>query len=315
MMPLEEWHATLARRALLRQQTELIGPRLPWLADPARIPDDAIASSVAHDDIHLAAFSLAGWMLIEFVRAANHVHLALDWERAIEQFEVAPRLHESVARAVLAPASRHAPGLFAIAEIISVVPKVASRAGLRRDRWPEVAARAQAFGSALARDSTAVQVLIRSYLSRTESSDDHRGLRALNAAWLRLDDVTGLTTVTPVETVLAAAREAAARHGHSYHATCVALQARAPEALAGTIGTMFGAIWSSFTHAADRLVFPRFNPDRDSVPPEAGPDAACAATLESLAAQRREVLSATASQPYPEAVEDVLRTLVESGQR
>jgi len=309
-MPLEEWRAVQARRALLRQQTELIGPHLPWLQDPALIPDDAIAASVAPHEIDLAAWSLAGWMLFELVRATQRVYRMLDWERAVERFQVELRLHESVARAVLSPASRHAPGLFAVAEIISVVPRIASRAGLPRDGWHEIARRSEAFGAKLALDNTTVQVLVRDYLKRTDAPDNHGSLRALNPVWLRLDDA-GLTTVTPLEALLTAARDAAARHGHDYRATCVALQARAPDACACTgADTMFAAIWSSFAHAANRLVFPRFDARREPVLPETLPDPNCAATLEGLAARHDEVLRTTAAQPYPPALEEVLRTLV-----
>jgi hypothetical protein len=311
MMPGEEWNAVLARRALLRQQTEFIGPRLPWLADPSRIPDEAIASSIEPDDIHLAAFSLASWMLIEIVRVADQVQPALDWEGAVARYEVAPRLQESVARAVLSPASRYAPGLFAIAEIVSVVPAIASRAGVPRDLWLGIAQRCQAFGAQLARDNTAVQVLLRSYLGRADVGDDLHDVRVFDPARLRLDEATGMTTTTPLETLLEAARKAAAGEGHAYHAACVAMQAPSPVAPAGTEApNMFGAIWLSFAHAADRLVFPRFDPRRAAVPPEAAPDPACEITLGELAAQRGMVLSATASQPYPDSVERIFSALL-----
>lgn len=310
MIPSEEWDAIQARRALLREQTKLVGARLAWLADPALIPEHAVDSSVTPDDLQLAAFSLAGWMLIEIVQAADQVYQKLDWEGAIKGFRVAARLQESVSRAVLCPAARHAPGLFAMAEIIAVVPMVASRSGLARDRWREVANRSQDFGAMLAHDGTAVQILIRSYLS---SADTHAGgrVRSLNPALLQLDDKGGLTTVTPLAGLLSAARDAATRHNEWYHATCVAMQAPAPEAVDRTrAATMFGAIWSSFVAAADRFVFPRFDPSRDSVDAEAGPDPSYAQALDRLAAGRRETLAEAASQPYPTSVERVLSNLL-----
>lgn len=306
----DEWKAVLARRALLLQQTELMGLRLPWLADSNLIPDDAIAPPAAHD-VHLAAFSLAAWMLLELLRVAPEVNRALQWDLAFERFEVEPRLRESVIRAVLSPASRHAPGLFAIAEIISVVPKVASRAGLQRDRWRHSAARTIALGTKLASDNTAVQVLLRSYLSGSSESERYEGVRVLNPACLRLDEAIGLTTSTPIERLLEAARRAAARHGHSYRATCVALQAavhlgpmeRAPR-------SFFGAIWASFAGAADRLVFPKFDPVQQCVPRDAGPDPAYEATLDEIAEHRRNAVDATASRPYSKAVAKIFEALL-----
>lgn len=307
MIPTEEWNAIQARRALLRQQTRLLGPRLAWLADPELIPEYAVDSSIAPDDVHLAAFSLAGWMLIEIVEAADQVHRALDWEQAFERFRVAPRLQESVSRAVLCPASRHAPGLFAVAEIISVIPMVAGRSGLARDRWRDIADRSQDFGAMLAHDGTAVQILVRNYLSRPETPAG-RSVRSLDPAGLRLDENGGLTTVTPLADLLSAARDAAARHNEAYHATCVALQASAPDGTRAT--SMFGAIWSSFAHAANRLVFPRVDLGHDSVPPEAGPDPGYAQALDRLAAQRGEVLAQAAAEPYPPSVERILGNLL-----
>lgn len=310
-MQTEQRDAIRARRALLREQTGLLGARLPWLADPALIPPEAVDASVAADDVRLAAFSLAGWMLIECVQAAQHVNGALHWQQAMDGFHVAPGLQASVARSVLCPAAKHAPGLFAIAEIMAVVPLLASRCGLPRERWHGIARRGEAFGALLARDGTAVQVLLRNYLYRPASGVPATGLRSLNPACLRLDEATGLSTVTPLGELLAAARTAAARHYDAPAAICVALQAPAPQ-LPGDAGaaTMFGAIWGAFAAAADRLVFPRFDPRGVSIPAQAAPDPAHAQTLECIASQRQEALAQAAAQPYPPAVERILGNLL-----
>jgi hypothetical protein len=290
---------------------ELLGPRLSWLADPDLIPSHAVDAAVASNDFRHAAFSLAAWMLIELVEAADQLYQKLDWEQTITRFRVPPRLQASVLRAVLCPASRYAPGLFAIAEIISVIPVVASRSGLSRDCWHKIARRSEAFGAMLSRDGTVVQVLVRKYLSRSDSGADGRSVRFLNPALLRLDAGCGVTTVTPLGDLLTAAREAAARHKAWSRANCLALHVLAPQANDGrAASTMFGAIWSSFADAANRLVFPRFDNCRELVPPETVPDLGFAETFKRLAAERGEELAQAASQPYPPTVERILGNLL-----
>ncbi len=316
MFSAEEWNAIRARRALLREQTTLLGPRLGWLADPTRIPAHAIDASVPPHDVQLAAFSLAAWMLLEMVQSADQFYQALEWEQAFERFHVAPELQTSVIRSVLCPAARHAPGLFAIAEIIAVIPKVASRDGVPPDGWCEIARRSEAFGAMLAHDGTAVQVLMRSYLSGWDEHADASALRILDPSKLKLDPVTGITTVTPIEDLLHASRAATARHNDSYHATCVALQAPAPEGARRPVGTtsMFDAVWSSFADAASRLVFPRFHLEHDTARPAAEPDLICTETLDRLAANRRADLAEAAFQAYPPAVERILGNLLDAAQ-
>ncbi|NML43201.1 hypothetical protein HHL11_05525 [Ramlibacter sp. G-1-2-2] len=299
-MPDPAWNAIRARRALLRQQSELMAARLPWLAEPARIPAHAVDASVPADDVRLATFSLAGWMLIEIVQAAEQVQPALGWQAAIGKLPLAPELQASVVRAVLRPAARHAPGLFAIAEILAVVPQLAARAGLPRERWGDTARQARLFGAMLARDGTAVQVLLRHYLGRVDAG----GLRSLDPARLRLDAQAGIATVTPLADLLAAARKSAARHNEVPPFVCVALQVSAPGA-----ANLFDAVWNSFAAAAERLVFPRFLAAA-GIPPEAAPDSEYAEALERLAAQRRADLAQAASQTWPPAVEQILANLL-----
>lgn len=301
-MPEQAFDLVRARRALLRQQTELLGPQLPWLAVPARIPPHAVDASVGPQDVRLAAFSLAAWMLIELVQAAGRINHALDWGVVMDRHGVAPRQRESLSLAVLSPLSRHAPGLFAIAEILSVLPAVAERAQVPRAHWSALARRSEAFGAQLARDGTGVQVLVRSYLGRSEG-----GLRCLDPARLRIDAATGLATVTPIGDLLAAARDAARHYQGPAHGVCVALQAAAPGAGGAS---MFGAIWASFADAAARLVFPRFDPQACAIPPQAAPDPDCAQALERLAVQRHAEVARAAACPYPPAAERILANLL-----
>lgn len=306
MIAAQEKAAIQARRALLREQTARVGRRLPWLTDPQLIPDEAVDASVGADDVPLSAFSLAAWMLIQVLHSAQQEQDTLDWGRAMAG--VAPGLQASVQRSVLCPAAKYAPGLFAIAEIVAVVPAVAFRSEAAPARWRGIAHRAQAFGALLARDGTGVQVLLRHYLARPADDPAGCGLRALHPACLRLDDALGLTTVTPLDDLLAAARQATLRHDGCTQGVCVALQAPAPHGCAG--GSMFGAIWSSFADAAARLVFPRFDPQRPPIPACAAPDGRHAEILDRLAAGRGAQLRKAAAQPWPPAAERVLGNLI-----
>lgn len=287
----EEEDAISARRALLRQQTELLGGVLPWLSDPDLIPASAAGAGPVEGDTCSAAFSLAGWMLIEIIQAADGIRHELAWQDALDRYRVAPHLQDRVWRAVLDPASRHAPGLFAMAEFVSVVPWLAAREGVPRERWRETALRTQRFAAKLSRNGSWVQVLIRCYLSKQGSEEDGRGIRTLDPALLCLDDDTGIDSVTPFEDLLAGAKAATARHLGPPQGICVALQAAASGTPDGVDKpTMFGAIWSSFVTAAERLVFPAFDVSRADISAPAPADPYCAEALDRLASSRRDTL-------------------------
>lgn len=312
----DEWSAIQARRALLREQLELVAVQLPWLSDPSLIPDAAIVPLAGFGDVDLAAFSLAAWMLIEIVRVADGVNHELGWRQAFERHRVPPALQGSVARSVLLPAARHAPGLFAMAEIVSVVPKLAHRAGFPQDRWRGIVAGSELLARHFALGNTAIQVLLRCYLSRATPPEEERGVRSLDPAKLRLDENGGLTTVTPLETLSRAARRAAARGGYRYVAPCVAMSARIASTGAGEAGdSVFGAIWATWVQAANRLLFSRFDPSRDAAWVQAEADPDCAGAFDAITAQRRATLSTIAADPYPEEIARVFAALLESPRR
>jgi hypothetical protein len=310
-MTAEHWDAVRARRALLRQQTEYLGRELAWLVEPDLIPAAAVDGAVKPGDTRMAAFSLAGWMLIQIVQAADRVRHKLDWQKALDTYQVASHLRDSVWRAVLNPTSRYAPGIFAIAELVSVIPVVATRAAVLRNEWCGVARRAERFGASLSRNGSYVQVLIRSYLSVRESASVLRGFRSLDPALLRLDGETGISTVTPLDELLAAAAKAVTRHIGPARGVCVALQAPAPEYPdTPDSPTMFGAIWSAYAAAAERLVFPHFDAIATAIPRQAPPDADFALALDHLASRRRDEVAQGASAEAPPAVEQIMRNLL-----
>src|SRR5262245_42971877 len=81
--PILQWPEnaeTAAKRALLREQTQLLGEELSWLADPGRIPPEAAEPSSAADDLYERCFCLATWFLAQIVQAAGRVQHKLTWE-------------------------------------------------------------------------------------------------------------------------------------------------------------------------------------------------------------------------------------------
>src|SRR5689334_10692561 len=113
-----------AKRALLKQQTELLGAELPWLSDPSRIPAEALGPAQS-DDLAEQCFNLGTWVLVEVVGAANSVQQRLTWEETLDYYKVPVELQERILRAVLEPTSRHAPGILAMCEIVAATPVVA----------------------------------------------------------------------------------------------------------------------------------------------------------------------------------------------
>ena len=220
-------------------------------------------------------------MLVEMIQAADALRHELDWEGALARHHVAADLRDRVWGPVLDPASRHAPGIFAMAEIVALVPALAARAGIARGQWGQIARRAQRFGALLSQDGTQVQVMIRAYLRVADA--DAAALRALDPARMRLDRRTGITSVTPIADLRRAARALARAHHGDPHGVCVALQAMAP---GGT--TMFAALWNAYAAAADRLILAHLAVDPACIPPQEAPDPDFAPALAAIARRRRE---------------------------
>ena len=286
---LDDRAAIDARRALLRQQTQLVGEELPWLVDPDRVPADAIGSSA---DLSEQYFQLAVWIVTEVVQAARRVEPKLGWEDVLSRHRVTDDLETRVVRAVLDPATQYAPGILAVAEIVAAVPDVASRDAVPRRNWARVAMDAEALGAKLSCDGTDVQVLVRDYLRKPPHATANPNLRVLDAALLCTDDSGQLTTVTPIDALVSAAKTAAAAHIRPPRGMCVAMQAKAPGALAtaGASTTMYGAIWSSYAAAAARLIFPRVDTAHTPVAPRPDPDPHFALAFDELARRRGEML-------------------------
>jgi hypothetical protein len=279
-----------AKRALLRQQTELLGQDLPWLSVPNRIPDEAIGPAGESRDIPYQCFALATWMLVEVVRAAMGVQDRLSWAATLDRHKVPLVLQSRVRRAVLEPTSRHAPGLFAMSEIVAVVPAVAMRESVPPSGWGAIAQRAEKFAARISRDGSDLHVLIRNYLRRPPGSTD--GRRELDPTLLRVDAETGVTSVTPIHMLISTAKTAIAQRIGPASGVCAALLAKAPACpyAAAAPTTMYGALWSAYAAAADRLIFQRADLRRMEIPGQAEPDPHFAAALDALARCRASEL-------------------------
>ena len=277
-----------AKRALLREQTRFLGEELPWLSDPNSIPAEAAQPSGAYDDLYERCFSLATWLLAQIVRAANRVQHKLSWEETFDYYNVPSEIQERVLRAVLEPTSRHAPGIFAMCEIVAAVPEVAIRESVPRSDWGTIARDTEKFGTKISYDGTDLQVLIRDYLRKSPETAKQRYQRVLEPALLRLDDETGLTSITPIDDLISSAKVAVAEHIRPPKGVCVALLAKAPvcehDFTAPT--TMYGAIWSAYAQAADRIIFSNVDLRRLDISPPAEPDVGFAAAFDALARRR-----------------------------
>jgi hypothetical protein len=279
-----------AKRALLTQQTELLGGELPWLSDPSKIPAEALAYSAECDDLPEQCFNLATWVLAEVVRAANSVQQKLSWEETFDYYKVPFELKQRILRAVLEPTSRHAPGIFAMSEIVAATPVVATRESVPLSGWGSIAGRTEKFGAKISYDGTDLQVLVRNYLRKPPPTTKSPYLRVMDPTLLRLDDEMGLTSVTPIDDLVSAAKTSITEHIRPPKGVCVAIQANAPVCERASIApvTMYGAIWSAFTAAANRLIFPNLDMSRVEIRPQAEPDPHFAVAIDALARHRAE---------------------------
>jgi hypothetical protein len=277
-----------AKRALLRQQTQWLGSELLWLRDPDSIPKEALGSSADSGALPDQCFHVAAWMVGEIALAANRLRLKLDWESAFDLYDVTSEQKLRIKRAVLEPVTRYAPGMIALSEIVAVTPLVATRASVRRAGWGRIARLAEGFGAKISRDGTDVQLVIRNYLRDTNDATVSRSTPVLDSALLKLDDETGVSSVTPIHDLVSTARTAVIEHLGSATGMCVAMQAKAPvcDHLHGTATTMYGAIWTAYVAAVERLVFPNIDLSGVVIRPQAGPDPHVPAAMDRLARKR-----------------------------
>ena len=301
-----------AKRALLREQTQLLGEKLTWLSDPRRIPAAALGDSAKGSDLPYQCFNIAAWMLMEVVIAADSVQQQLSWEETFRHFRVPPTLEPRILRTVLEPTSRYAPGMFAMSEIVAATPAVAARASVPREDWETIARRSEKFAAKMSCDGSHLQVLIRNYLSRKTPAATPVKQRVLDPALLQLDDDLGITTVTPIDDLVSAAKIAIDENIEPARGVCVAMLAKAPACRHASPGpaNMYEAIWSAYTSAVGRLVFSNVEIEIAGIPAQCGPDPRIREVMDLLAKDRAAALRANFPSKIWREAQDDIRTLL-----
>lgn len=271
--PLQE-RAQLAKRALHREEMSRFGHELSWLINVDEIPNQAISGFEGYEQ---QCSGLSRWMMCKFGEWSGEGHARLGIREAFEKYELPNPVRVSIREAFYdIPHAAYAPGLQTVSEIHGVVPQIAARAGLSRERWPEIAHRSRRFGILLARDTTEVQAIVREYLwGQTETFPDPAGsgfnlsLHRLDPAKLKLDSETGITTVTPIEELISITEELVHRVFARTEATaCVGLQAKGPSP---DFKNMFEAVWKAFGDYTARRIYPNAVLPQE-IPAQASPD-------------------------------------------
>jgi hypothetical protein len=276
-----------AQHILLRRQAELLVEKLAWLRDPDRIPGRALSGGRdLRSDPSVGCYQLARWMVSDIVAAAHGASEELPWTETFAKHRVPSDAHAAVRRVVLEPVTRYAPGILALAEIVASVPVVAVRGGATRSDWPHIAARSRCLGEQLSRDSTDVQLIVRRYLRRPSEAVPST-IAMLDAGLLRLDESGGVTSVTPMDELVLAAREAVWAHIGPHAGICLARLIRSGRDDRAVRGeTMFDAVWAAFVHASDRHLFPPIVAARLEVPDQRPRDRGAQRALDRLAQER-----------------------------
>jgi hypothetical protein len=252
-------HVDAARRDLYREQMTEQAHELTWLGNPDLIPETAIHYADGPESSVGEYFNLAHWMVDQFAEWATAGHARLGLLKAFEKHDLSNEERIRVRNAFQnKTAQAYAPGVVAMSEIFAAVPGVARRGGVPRSQWSTIASQAREFGGEYARSGTLVQCIVRGYLGAFEQVGVH-GEKHLDQAKLTLDAQTGITSVTPIENIVAAAEAVVgdARHPESRSDACIGLQAN-PQGLEAS--TMYDAAWNAFGSAAERLIYPLERP-------------------------------------------------------
>jgi hypothetical protein len=244
------------------------GGDLTWLQDPDIIPEDTVDPN---GSLAAQCYDISFWMLERFGEWSQKRHSRLGLLEAFEKYELENADRVTLRQAYqMAPTYAYAPGVMAMTEVFAVVPGIAQREDMGRERWAEISSRAATFAIDLATEGTGLQALLRDYLKDEKNTMTRRSpaniggsniiaATVLDAGKLKLDDETGITTVTPFENLRAASLEALEEVllGESSHA-CAALRARGPS---GGCSNMFNAVWSAYGSAVQRMIYSRIGDD------------------------------------------------------
>lgn len=274
-------NSRLAAREIHRQQLSTGEGRPEWLESPELIPEAATAYVLSEPkNLNERFYNVSAWMINSLTEwaAAAHSHIDMPGVFKKHQLGIEDRIHvlnrlknEDEVKA------SYIPGFQAMAQVFSVIPEVASRDAGQDADYGEIAAKARFFGESIARDGTMVQIVARKYLINSKTYFD--------ASKFKLDEETGITTVTPIEQIVDEAREASRREFPPVDGVCVAMQAKINGPSSPTV---FEASWDAMTSVGQRLVYPNIGDhELAKVPKQAAPDPNFAETIQSIYATER----------------------------
>jgi len=264
----------LSWRALHREEMRRFGHELAWLDNPDSIPEAVLTYlGMGAPEFSDPYFNLSEWMIDRFAKWSEEGHSRLSLAEVFDRYNLTTDQRVRVRQHMQEEGKKsYSPGLAATGEIHAVVPSVASREGITSpDDWTEIAARARDFGVQIARDGTEVQTLVRHYLAAFTSPEFV--LLRFDPARLKLDPETGITSVTPIEEIIRAARSIVDEMDEEKiepPGVCSAIQVR-PQGLEND--TMFGAAWGAYSAFTGRYIYPRIAKEGiGHVPPQTQAD-------------------------------------------
>jgi hypothetical protein len=260
-------------RELDHEEMTRFGSAIPWLNDSHAIPEAVTRYETGtSESVEERHYNLRWWMIQQFSKWATEMHPRLSLAPIFEKYDLSND-DRIVARHALQthPDTAYAPGITSMSEIFAVVPLVAQREGVDAGQWPLLASRARDFGKTIARDGTNTQWLIRAYLGREGARMQYGGFD-LDARKFRLSEETGITTVTPIATILRTTRDILGPYNKDPGSlgVCVALGAK-PDGLGGK--SMFDAAWDAYGSVAERYIYPhQEKPGLATISPVSSPD-------------------------------------------
>lgn len=265
-----------ANRDLQREMLNRFAGDLTWINDPEQIPAAAIGDPADNLGLVDRHYHLGSWVLDRFSEWVVNSQAKLSFAETFEKYELPNNYRVHIReRMLLRPEVIYFPGIQGMADVASAAPLVAARNGIGAEGWGEVAKDSSKFGAAISRDGTEVQFLVRTYLVREPSERDGKLSRRnfLDPSMMKLDDETGITTVTPIPELISIAKNALRQDPEIpeplAHEVCLALQTKSPTEEAKI---MFDATWFAYVAAAERLIYPLFEFEPDEIPAEAPPD-------------------------------------------
>lgn len=268
---MEMFHGPVAqaRRDLHREQMIRFAAELEWLNEPALIPPGAATDHSGNPFYSTAVWltdSMSGWSEtnrkdLSYAKTFNKHGLDTDGRVIVKR--------------VIRDAAQEAfgPGIEAIGQILGAVPLVATREGVSVGDWFVIANKARTLGKQMSYDGTAVQALVRTYLSDLSLSGNDFNSQPLDDTKLMLDENSNLTSVTPIELILEAAREESRKYVSAADLSnaCVALQANID--IGGHSVAMFDAVWDAFCNYAASSIYPTMDIKTKELKPVIGADA------------------------------------------